>query len=345
MSDRVMVAMSGGVDSSLAAALTEDAGYECLGAYMILHQNGTDTSGAAEAARFLGIPFYTFDFSAEFREKVTDYFVDAYINGKTPNPCVVCNRFIKFGLLLDRAEEMGCRFLATGHYARVEYEPGSHRYLLKKGLDAQKDQSYFLYSLKQDQLSRVMFPLGEMRKSEVRDIALKRGLPSARQHDSQDICFIPGGKYAEFIESYTGSIFPKGDFIDTGGNCLGTHEGIIRYTKGQRKGLGISLGEPMYVLGTDPAENTVTLGADAELYTDSLDAEGLNLISCENIDSSMRVQAKIRSRHVPCPAVVRQTGTDRIHVEFEVPQRAVTPGQAVVLYDGETVVGGATITG
>ncbi len=340
-----MAAMSGGVDSSLAAALMKEAGYECLGACMILHQNGTDTSKASEAARSLDIPFYTFDFSTEFRERVTDYFVDAYINGKTPNPCVVCNRFIKFGLLLDKAKELGCRFLVTGHYARVEYAPESGRYLLKKGLDAQKDQSYFLYSLNQDQLSRVIFPLGEMRKAEVRDIALKRGLPSARLNDSQDICFIPDGKYAGFIESYTGRSFPKGNFIDTNGNCLGTHEGMIRYTKGQRKGLGISLGEPMYVLGTDPEKNTVTLGTDAELYTDSLEAEELNLISCEHIDGSMRVQAKIRSRHVPCPAVVRQTGADRIYVKFEDPQRAVTPGQAVVLYDGETVVGGATITG
>ncbi len=345
MNERAMVAMSGGVDSSTAAALMLDSGYECDGAYMILHQNGTDASKAAEAARFLGMPFYTFDLSEEFREKVMDDFVDEYKNGKTPNPCVACNRCIKFGLLLDKAEEMGCRYIATGHYARVEYAPETGRYLLKKGLDAQKDQSYFLYSLNQDQLSRVIFPLGEMTKEEVRRIALEKGLPSARQHDSQDICFIPDGKYADFIESYTGESFPKGDFIDTNGNCLGKHEGIIRYTIGQRKGLGISLGEPVYVLGTDPAENTVTLGTDAELYTDSFDAEGLNLISCVNIEGSMRVQAKIRSRHVPCPAVVRQTGADSIHVSFEEPQRAVTPGQAVVLYDGETVVGGATITG
>ncbi len=343
MSERVMIAMSGGVDSSLAAAMMMESGYDCIGATMLLGENDDAAKEAESVALSLGIPFYTFDFSAEFRKTVVDGFVNAYENGSTPNPCVVCNRYLKFGRLMDEAVKLGCDRLATGHYARLEYDNDSGRYLLKKGADTGKDQSYFLYGLTQDQLKHIRFPLGGMAKSDVRRIARERGLVSADRQESQDICFIPDGNYVDFIESYTGKKFPGGDFIDSNGNVLGKHDGIIRYTVGQRKGLGIAFGEPVYVLGVDPVCNTVTLGPNEDLFADTLTASGLNLISVDCIEGSMRLNAKIRSRQAEQPAVVEQPDDDTILVRFDEPQRAVTPGQSVVLYDGDVVVGGAAI--
>ncbi len=357
MNKKVLIAMSGGVDSSAAACLLAEGGYECIGATMILSSSAKsestskqtgilpnpDVRDAEEIARTLGIPFYTFDFSDRFRESVIDGFVHSYLNGSTPNPCVVCNRTLKFGLLCDSASKLGCDHVATGHYARAAYDKSTGRYLLKKALSDAKDQSYVLYSLTQKQLSHVFFPLGEKTKDDVRMFAGERGLPNARKQESQDICFIPDGDYAGFIEHYLGRSCPEGDFIDKNGTVLGRHKGIIHYTIGQRKGLGIAFGEPMYVIRINAADNTVMLGTNEDLFSSVLFASDLNLISCERIDGPMRVKAKVRYRHTEQWATAEQIGDDQIRVEFDEPQRAITPGQAVVLYDGDLVVGGATI--
>ncbi len=343
-----MVAMSGGVDSSLTASLLLEDGCECIGAHMLL--TGPESAAAKDAARVahsLGIPFYTFDFTKEFRDSVMKDFVTAYQRGTTPNPCVLCNRVIKFGLLLQQARELGCDAIATGHYARVGYDEARGRWLLKKAVDLSKDQSYFLYALSQEQLKQIRFPLGGLLKSEVRRMATERRLDTADRPESQDICFIPDGRYAEFIESYAGKEcgtgFQHGNFLDRDGIVLGEHEGIIRYTVGQRKGLGIACGEPMYVLAVNPADNTVTLGPDEALFSDTLLAAEPHLISTDHIDGTMRVKAKIRSRHPEQDAVVTQPAANTLRVIFDEPQRAVTPGQSVVLYDGELVVGGGRI--
>ncbi len=343
-----MVAMSGGVDSSLTASLLLEAGYDCIGAHMLL--TGPDDAGVEDASRVahtLDIPFYTFDFSREFHDSVMEDFVAAYQHGTTPNPCVLCNRVIKFGLLLEQAREMGCDAVATGHYARVLYDEACGRWFLKKAVDRDKDQSYFLYSLSQAQLERIRFPLGGLTKPEVRRMAAERHIETAERPESQDICFVPDGHYVEFIEEYlergshTG--LQTGDFLDRDGNVLGRHEGIIHYTIGQRKGLGISCGEPMYVQAVNPMDNTVTLGPDEALFSDTLLATEPHLISVDYIDGTLRVKAKIRSRHPEQEAVVSQPDANTLRVVFKEPQRAITPGQAVVLYDGDLVVGGGRI--
>ncbi len=363
-----MIAMSGGVDSSVAAWLMREAGYDCIGATMKLLGDDVsslckggcpdgdavagspsclvneDVEDAKSVAFSLGMPHHVLDFSDSFKEDVIDYFVKSYDMGCTPNPCVECNRRMKFGRLMDAARDLGCDCVATGHYARIEYDDGSGRWLLKKALDKGKDQSYFLYALTQEQLAHTRFPLGRMTKDEARIIAAEHGFVNAKKHDSQDICFVPDGKYAEFIESYTGRRYPEGDFVDVDGNVLGRHKGIIRYTVGQRKGLGIALGEPAYVLRINTSDNTVVLGTNEELFTRTLEADHVNLISCERIDNPMRVKAKIRNRHKEQWATAEQIAADRLRITFDEPQRAVTPGQAVVLYDGDVVVGGGTIT-
>lgn len=354
MSQKALIAMSGGVDSSVAAWLIREKGYDCAGATMRLFQKeemtaepGCCTSQDMEDARavadMLGMPYYVYDFADRFREAVIDRFVEAYENGRTPNPCIDCNRYLKFEELFLRGRQLGCDFVVTGHYARTGYDEKSGRYLLKKAADTSKDQSYVLYSLTQDQLSHVQFPLGELTKQEVRQIAREHGFLTADKAESQDICFVQDGKYYEFICDYTGRDYPAGDFIDTRGNVLGRHQGIIRYTVGQRKGLGIAFGEPVYVMKVDPEANTVMLGTNEELFTDTVAAKKINLISTDRIREPLRVKAKVRYRHKEQWATATQPDEDTLQVVFDEPQRAVTAGQALVLYDGDVVVGGGTI--
>lgn len=356
MNKKAIIAMSGGVDSSVAAYLMKEKGYECIGATMKLFHNEDvgvsrahtccsldDVEDARSVAYSLGMPYYVFNFSERFREDVLERFVDAYENGCTPNPCIDCNRYLKFEKLFQRAKELQYDYVVTGHYAQIEYDEASGRYLLKKAVDDTKDQSYVLYSLTQEQLAHVQFPLGGMCKSEARKIAEEQGFINARKHDSQDICFVQNGSYGDFIEQYTGKNYPEGNFIDQDGNVLGTHKGIIRYTVGQRKGLGLSLKEPMYVMKVDPVANTVMLGRNEDLFTKTLTAKDINLISVDRIREPMRLKAKVRYRHQEQWATVEQLDDDTIRVTFDEPQRAITAGQAVVLYDGDLVVGGGTI--
>lgn len=341
---KAMAAMSGGVDSSVCAYLLQRHGCTVTGVTLRLIDNGN--SGENEDAKHvcdrLGIAHMTIDFVNEFRENVIDRFCSAYLSGYTPNPCVECNKYIKFDKMLECTESMGCDMFATGHYARIE-RSGSGRYLLKKAADASKDQSYFLYSLSQHQLSYVRFPLGGLTKAEVREIAEAQGFKNAKKRDSQDICFIPDGDFAGFIKQYKELDPLPGSFIDSNGNILGSHNGAYMFTVGQRKGLGIALGKPAYVLGTDTAANTVTLGDNAELFKQRLEADELNFIAADRLTEPVRVEAKIRYSHRTAPATAVQTDDDRLIVIFDEPQRAITPGQSVVLYDGDTVIGGGKV--
>lgn len=356
MNKKAVIAMSGGVDSSVAAFLIKNQGYDCIGATMKLFNNEDvgvsrekscctleDVEDARSVAFSLGIQYYVFNFTDRFREDVIDRFVRAYETGATPNPCIDCNRYLKFEKLFLRARELSYDYVVTGHYARIEHDEASGRYLLKKAVDETKDQSYVLYSMTQQQLAHTLFPLGGMKKTEVREIAEGCGFINAKKHDSQDICFVQSGTYADFIEQYTGKIYAPGNFTDKNGKVLGEHKGIIHYTVGQRRGLGIAHEEPLYVMKINVPDNTVVLGTDSELYSKTLTANNINLISVEKIEKPMRVKAKVRYRHAEQPATVVQTGDDSITVEFDEPQRAITAGQAVVLYDGDTVVGGGTI--
>lgn len=348
--------MSGGVDSSVAALMMKKSGYECIGVTMKLYDNGEigvcsdhtccsveDAEDARGVASKLGMPFYVYNFADKFREDVIERFVDAYLHGRTPNPCIDCNRYLKFGELFSKARELGCEYVVTGHYARTEYNHESGRYLLKKGLDPKKDQSYVLYSMTQEQLAHVKFPLGSITKTETRKIADGAGLGTAQKNESQDICFVPDGKYAEFIERFMGRKSPEGDFVDEEGNVLGRHKGIIRYTVGQRKHLGIALQKPAYVCSVDPEKNTVTLGSNEDLFVKELTAGDVNFIAIEKLEGPLEVTARVRYHQKENPAVVYPLDDGRIRLEFKEPQRAVTPGQAVVMYDGDTVIGGGVI--
>ncbi len=356
LNKRALIAMSGGVDSAVAAFLMKEAGYDCIGATMKLFANEDaglprehrccsldDVEDARSVAFSLGMPHYVFNFADRFREDVIDSFINAYENGRTPNPCIDCNRYLKFKKLFQRANELSCDYVVTGHYARIERDENTGRFLLKKGLDDTKDQSYVLYSLTQEQLAHVQFPLGSLQKTEARRIAESHGFINANKHDSQDICFVKTGKYSDFIESYTGKHYPEGDFIDREGHVLGRHKGIIRYTIGQRKGLGIAFSQPLYVTGVNPTDNTVMLGTNEDLFSAELTAKDINLISTERLDVPIRVKAKVRYRHTEQWATAEQVDDDTLRVVFDEPQRAITAGQAVVLYDGDMVVGGGTI--
>lgn len=355
---KVMVGMSGGVDSSVAAMLLREQGYDVMGVTLKLFSDEdiseaqkegktccalSDVEDARSVAYRLGFEHLVFNFKDNFREHVMKQFADSYLCGRTPNPCIECNRHVKFDKMLRRAMELDYDYIATGHYAVNEYDEKSGRYLLKRPKDRSKDQTYVLYSLTQEQLSHTLFPLGTLEKTQVRELAEKAGLVNSNKPDSQDICFVPDGDYAGFIKRFTGADVPHGNFVDTEGKVLGEHKGIINYTIGQRKHLGISLGRPAYVVKKDVASNTVTVGDEADLYTKSLVADDFNLISVPELTAPMRVTAKTRYSQIEQPAVVSYLGDGKYLVEFDEPQRAVTSGQAVVIYDGDVVVGGGTI--
>ena len=356
-SSKAMIAMSGGVDSSVAAYLTQQAGLDCIGATMRLFSNTVlpedqdstccsldDVADARSVAFRLGMPFYVFNFQDDFRRDVMDQFVTCYEAGCTPNPCIQCNRHLKFDRFLRRAEELECDTVVTGHYARIQYDENTGRWLLLKAVDAAKDQSYFLYALTQEQLSHVRFPLGELTKSEARDIAEAQGFINARKRDSQDICFVPDGDYMAFLRRYTGKEYAPGDFLDQSGKVVGRHCGAVGYTLGQRKGLGLAMGAPVYVCGKDMLSNTVTVGPNEALFHKELLAEDWFWFPFPALTEPLRVKAKTRSRMIEQPATVYPEENGSARVVFDEPQRAITPGQAVVLYDGDTVVGGGTIT-
>ena len=355
MRKKAIIAMSGGVDSSVAAYIMKNNGYECIGATIKLFDKGNsleddntccsskDIEDAKSTANGLGMPYYVYTCTDDFEEKVISEFVRAYQNGRTPNPCVECNRHIKFKHLLAKAQELGYDFVVTGHYARVVYDEKLGRYLLKKGIDETKDQSYVLYSLSQNQLAHILFPLGELSKARVREIAEENGFVNAGKRDSQDICFVPDGDYASFISRHTKTENKSGNFVDTGGKVLGRHQGIVRYTIGQRKGLGISFGRTLYVCKTCPDTNEVVLGDEENLFSRECIAKNINLIAYDEIKEPLKVKAKLRYKHPEQPATVYKIDDDTLKIVFDKPQRAITPGQSVVLYEGDVVVGGGTI--
>ena len=347
---KALIAMSGGVDSSVAASSMVEAGYTCLGVTMRLHDYGNSCGAASEAqdaaavAEQLGFPFEILDCREAFEQHVIQRFVTAYEAGDTPNPCIECNRHLKFSLLYDYAREQGCDMVVTGHYARVEQDPQTGKYQLKKAVNLAKDQSYVLYFLTQEQLAHIAFPLGAMPdKDTVRSRAAEYGFASAGKKDSQDICFVPGGKYADFIRQRTGREYPPGDFVDAQGKVLGQHKGLIGYTIGQRKGLGLALPAPLYVRSKCMADNTVLLTPEDQLYTDTLLAERFNWVFGDIPTQPVRVTAKTRYSAKEAPATATVLPDGMVQVVFDIPQRAVTEGQAVVLYDGDNVVGGGTI--
>lgn len=351
-----LIAMSGGVDSSVAAYLMLEAGYRCVGANMRLHQDaGTgldrlrtcctrqDLEDAAQVAAQLGIPYEILVYTREFQTQVVDKFIRVYEEGGTPNPCIDCNRFLKFGRMMRAAETRGLEYVVTGHYARIAFDKDRGRWLLRKALDAGKDQSYVLYMLTQDQLAHIQFPLGGMEKRQVRELAEGLGFVNAEKHDSQDICFVPDGDYAAFMERTTGKTYPAGAFLDQNGQTVGRHRGAVRYTLGQRKGLGLAMNAPVYVCGKDMAANTVTVGPESVLYSRFVQVEDMNWISVPTLENPMRVQAKLRYRQREQWATACPAENGAVILEFDEPQRAVTPGQSAVLYDGEFVVGGGVI--
>ncbi|MDR0442841.1 MAG: tRNA 2-thiouridine(34) synthase MnmA [Treponema sp.] len=358
---KALIAMSGGVDSSVAAALMLEQAIQCTGVTFRLFRENRCTSladtfhrnenDAKTVALALGIEHHELDFTDEFENEVIRRFVETYEAGETPNPCIECNRRVKFNLSMLRGK-LRCKMkeglgdfdiFVTGHYARITHDPVSGRFLLRKALDTNKDQSYVLYCLSQEQLEKARFPLGELSKHEVRKIAEEKKLVSAGKPDSQDICFVPDGDYGSFIEKHTGKTYPEGDIIDPEGKIIGRHRGVIRYTVGQRRGLGVAANIPVYVTAKSAADNTVTLGPDSALFSKALTAKDINLIACADLKKPMRVMVKTRYLQTAQSAVAEQTGENSLHIEFDEPQRAITPGQAAVMYDGDVVVGGGTI--
>lgn len=353
--EKIVVGLSGGVDSSVAAYLLKQQGYEVIGVTMVnfreehLPEN-TISAGekisqdAAKVADFLGIEHHVVDFCAEFKENVIDYFIKEYLSGRTPNPCVVCNRYIKWKAIMEQGEKLGAGLLATGHYARTELLPNG-RYALKCSVTSAKDQTYALYGLTQEQLSRTRMPLGAYTKEEIRAIAEEIGLPVAKKPDSMEICFIPDKDYARFIAEHTDVAIPKGNYVNASGEILGRHEGITHYTIGQRKGLNLAMGHPVFVTEIRPETNEVVIGENEDILIPALKASRLNAMSVPEFTSGMEVIAKIRYNHKGAPAVLERVGEDELLVRFQEPQRAITPGQAVVFYQDGYVAGGGVIDG
>lgn len=354
---KVVVGMSGGVDSSVAAWLLKQQGYDVIGVTMQIWQDEEETvqqesggccglSAVEDARRVawdLEIPYYVMNFKQEFKDNVMDYFVEEYLHGRTPNPCIACNRYVKWESLLKRSLDIGADYIATGHYAQVEQLPGG-RYTLKMSATAAKDQTYALYNLTQEQLARTLMPVGAHTKDEIRRMAEEIGLQVANKPDSQEICFIPDHDYAAFIAANTDQTTPPGNFVDLKGNILGQHKGIIHYTVGQRKGLNLSMGKPVFVVEIRPETNEVVIGDSTDVFTDRLICDRLNWMAVDGLHGkAMEVMAKIRYSHKGAPCVIRQIGEDQVECLFGEPVRAVTPGQAVVFYDGDYVVGGGTI--
>lgn len=349
--NKLAVAMSGGIDSAVAALLAIDDGYSVSGVTMKLCPRIStegydiaeqDIADARSVCETLGINHRVYNLEEEFHSTVIKNFIDTYISGGTPNPCIVCNKYLKFGILLDKAILDGADYIATGHYAQIERRDDG-RFLLKKAVDAQKDQTYMLWSLSQYQLSHTVFPLGKLTKAEIRSIGEQRGFVIAHKSDSQDICFVPDGDYASYIECAIGNKYPQGDYIDEDGKILGKHKGIIHYTIGQRKGLGISMGRHIFVIRKDADNNTVTLADEDRLFTNKVIIKNINLIPFDKLEGQLRVKAKIRYRHAECDAYAEQTGDDEITLTFGQPQRAPAPGQSAVMYDGDYVIGGGII--
>ncbi len=353
---KAIIAMSGGVDSSVAALLMKQKGYECIGATMKLYAADIDSyseksccaaddaADARSVASRLNMPFYVFNFTDDFKKKVIEPFITSYECGCTPNPCIECNKYLKFDKLFSKMYELGFDYVVTGHYARIERDARSGRYLLKKAKDLSKDQSYVLYNLSQEQLAHILFPLGDIEKTEARALAAEQGFLNADKHESQDICFVPDGDYVSFIERYTGKSYPCGDFVNLQGEVLGEHKGIIRYTVGQRKGLGLALPRPMYVCKKDVPQNRVVLCYKEDLVCKEVYAENVNWISTEAPGEPLRIKARLRYNQKEQPATVYAMAENKIKVIFDEPvSTPAAKGQALVMYDGDIVVGGGTI--
>ena len=345
MKTKVVVGMSGGVDSAVAAYLLKEQGYEVIGVTMQMWGEDGISDAVADAKRVaeqLGIAHYVPDFRDEFKKNVIDYFTDEYKNGRTPNPCVICNRKVKWEALLKWGSECGAEYIATGHYARIT-KLSNGRYAVRNSVTARKDQTYALYNLTQEQLKRTLMPIGDYTKDEVREIAGKLGIAVSDKPDSMEICFIPDNDYARYIKNTTGYESIPGNFVDTKGNIIGRHKGIIHYTVGQRKGLGIAMGHPVFVVEIKPDTNEVVVGDDREVFALKLYADRINLMAVENIEYGMRAKAKIRYSHEGADCTLKMVEKDLLECVFDQPQRAITPGQALVLYKDDYVIGGGTI--
>ncbi len=340
---KVVVAMSGGVDSSIAAALLQDEGYEVIGVTLRHYKGDENLEEAQQVAKKLNIPWDILDFRIEFKNLVIDYFCQEYLTGRTPNPCIICNLKIKFGLLLERAKSLGADYLATGHYAINDYKQEINKFQLKRGVDESKDQSYFLYRLNQDILPYVLFPLGRFKKSQSRELAKKIGLKNYKKEESQEICFIREGDYRKFLRKNVSGSIKQGKFIDNSGNILGIHQGIPFYTIGQRKRLGLSSNTRKYVTKIDSQENIIILGKEEDLYQDKLIIKDLNFISGDKLLDSIKVEVKVRYNCKKSSAIISPYEDDKILIDFEKPQRAITPGQSAVFYQGDIVIGGGII--